>query len=320
MFETPFTRLLGIRYPVMQGGMMWVGRAELAAAVSNAGALGCITALSQPTPEELATEIRRVQELTDQPFAVNLTILPSLRARPYPGYVKAIIDGGVKIVETAGNNPVEYLEKFHAAGIKVVHKCTSVRHAIKAAKIGVDVVSIDGFECAGHPGENDTPGLVLIPATVDKVDVPVIASGGFADGRGLAAALALGADGINMGTRFMCTAESYIHQNVKDAIVGNDELATNMIYRTLGNTARVTKNAISDEVVAIERKGGATIEDIAHLVNGQRGRKVYETGDIDFGIWSAGMVQGLIHDVPSCAELMQRIVSEAAEIFRRHSA
>ncbi|MGE4238901.1 NAD(P)H-dependent flavin oxidoreductase [Ramlibacter sp.] len=318
VFSTRFTETVGCRYPVMQGGMQWVGRAQLAAAVSNAGALGCLTALTQPTPEDLRREIARCRDLTDQPFAVNLTILPALKTPPYAEYRQAIIESGVKVVETAGNNPGEHVRAFKAAGIKVVHKCTSVRHAVKAEELGVDVVSIDGFECAGHPGENDTPGLILIPATVRKVTIPVIASGGFADGAGLVAALALGAEGINMGTRFMCTAESHIHERVKQQIVANDEMQTNLILRTLRNTVRVAKNKVSDDIIAREREG-ATIQDLAPLVSGQRGKMVYETGDLDHGTWAASQVQALIDDVPTCEELLSRMIADARRITQRLS-
>eukprot|EP00439_Symbiodinium_sp_Y106_P088944 s1_g1480.t1 len=295
--------------------MQWVGRAELVAGVANGGGLGFITALTQPTPEDLSKEIKRCQDMTDKPFGVNLTILPALNPPPYDEYRQAIIDSGVKIVETAGNNPADHIVEFKKAGVKVIHKCTAVRHALKAEKMGADAISIDGFECAGHPGEDDIPGLILIPAAADKVKIPMIASGGFGDARGLVAALALGAEGINMGTRFMATAESPIHQKVKEQIVENDERATDLIFRTLRNTARVARNDVSQEVVAIERKGGATIEDIAHLVAGKRGKVVYEEGDPNYGIWSAGMVQGLIHDVPTCGELISRIATEAEAII-----
>jgi nitronate monooxygenase len=296
--------------------MQWVGRAELVAAVANAGALGFITALTQPTPDDLRREIERCRTLTNKPFGVNLTILPTINPPPYSEYRQAIIDSGVKIVETAGYRPVEHLDHFKAHGVKVIHKCTSVRHALSAERMGVDAVSIDGFECAGHPGEDDIPGLVLIPAAAEQVKIPIIASGGFADARGLVAALALGADAINMGTRFMCTSESPIHRNVKERIVANDERATNLIFRTLQNTARVAKNTVSDQVVSIERRGGAKFEDVKDLVAGARGRLVYENGDTNYGIWSIGMVQGLIHDIPSCAELVSRIVREAKEIIQ----
>lgn len=320
MLKTRFTEEFGIKHPVVQGGMQHVGRAELISAVANAGALGFLTALTQPTPEDLVKEIARTREMTDQPFGVNLTIFPTLKPVPYDEYRDAIVSGGIKIVETAGRNPEPHLPTFKEAGVKVIHKCTSVRHAVKAQKIGVDGVSIDGFECAGHPGEDDIPGLILIPATADQITIPMIASGGFGDGRGLAAALALGADGINMGTRFMATKEAPIHVNVKQQMVDNDERDTVLIYRTLRNTARVAKNAISLEVAEIESKGGMKIEDIAHLVKGERGRTVMDDGDLDNGIWSGGMIQGLIHDIPTCAELVERIVSDASEIINARLA
>ena len=315
MLKTRFTEMFGVEHPIVQGGMQWVGRAELVAAVATAGALGFITALTQPTPDDLRREIARCREMTDKPFGVNLTILPTLNPPPYAEYRQAIIDSGVRIVETAGNNPQEHIAELKKAGVKVIHKCTAVRHALKAERIGADAISIDGFECAGHPGEDDTPGLILIPAAADKVKIPMIASGGFGDARGLVAALALGAEGINMGTRFMCTVESPIHQRIKEQIVANDERATELIFRTLRNTSRVASNTVSREVVAIESKGGATIDDLRHLVAGQRGRGVYEFGDPDAGIWSAGQVQGLIHDIPTCAELVSRIVREAEAII-----
>lgn len=315
MLKTRFTEMFGVAHPIVQGGMQWVGYAELVSAVANAGALGFLTALTQPTPEALEKEIARTRSMTDKPFGVNLTILPTINPVPYDEYRRVVIEAGIKIVETAGNNPAPHLPAFKEAGIKVIHKCTSVRHAVKAQSIGVDAVSIDGFECAGHPGEDDVPGLILIPAAADKVGIPMIASGGFGDARGLVAALALGADGINMGTRFMATKEAPIHRKIKEAIVANDERSTNLIFRTLHNTARVAKNAVSDEVVAIEKRG-ATFEDVKSLVAGQRGRRAIETGDVDGGVWSAGMIQGLIHDIPSCEELVTRIVREAEEIIR----
>jgi NADH:quinone reductase (non-electrogenic) len=308
--KTRFTEAFGIDLPLMQGGMQWVGRAELVAAVAEAGALGCITALTQPTPEALSEEIRRCREMTDKPFGVNLTILPSISPPPYAEYREAIVEAGVKIVETAGSNPEEHLEHLRPAGVKVVHKATSVRHALKAEALGVDAVSIDGFECAGHPGEDDVPGLVLIAAAADALSIPIIASGGIADGRGLVAALALGADGVNMGTRWMCTAESPIHQRIKERMVANDERSTNVIFRPFRNTARVVKNSVSDEVLRIQADGGE-FEDVRELVAGRRGAKVYETGDPEAGIWWAGQAQGLIHDVPTVAELVARIVAEA---------
>ncbi|MEV0356193.1 nitronate monooxygenase [Nocardia sp. NPDC050697] len=314
MLRTRFTETFGVEHPIVQGGMMWVGRAELVAAVANAGGLGFITALTQPTPDDLRTEIARTRELTDKPFGVNLTILPSINPPPYEEYARAIIESGIKIVETAGSNPEPFLPAYREAGVKVLHKCTSVRHALKAQKIGVDGVSIDGFECAGHPGEDDVPGLVLIPAATRVLDIPVIASGGIADARGLVAALALGADGVNMGTRFLCTAESSIDQKVKEQIVANSERDTQLIFRTLGNTARVADNAISRKVVEIEKAGG-TFEDVRELVSGARGRKVFEEGDLDAGIWSTGLAQGLIEDIPTCAVLVERMVREAEELI-----
>jgi NADH:quinone reductase (non-electrogenic) len=314
VLKTRFTELFGVQHPITQGGMQWVGYAELVAAVANAGALGFITALTQPTPEDLAKEIERCRELTDKPFGVNLTILPAINPPPYDEYRRAIIESGVKIVETAGYNPEEHLADFKANDVKVVHKATAVRHSLKAEKLGVDAVSVDGFECAGHPGEDDVPGLILMPAVADRLTIPLIASGGFADARGLVAALALGADAINMGTRFMCTEESPIHRRIKERIVEADERDTELIFRTLRNTARVARNAVSKEVVEIE-SGGATFDDIRHLVAGTRGRKVFENGDPDHGVWSAGMCQALIHDIPTVAELVERIVSEAEEII-----
>jgi len=312
--RTRFTETFGVEHPVMQGGMQWVGRAELVAAVAEAGALACITALTQPTPEDLVQEIERCRQLTDKPFGVNLTILPTLKPPPYAEYRQAIIDAGVKVVETAGSNPREHLEHLHAAGVKVIHKATSVRHALKAQSIGVDAISIDGFECAGHPGEDDVPGLVLIPAAASVIEIPMIASGGIADGRGLAAALALGADGVNMGTRFMCTVESPIHQRIKERIVANDERSTNVIFRPYRNTARVVKNSVSDDVLEIQADGGR-FDDVRHLVAGARGAKVYETGDPEAGIWWAGQAQGLIHDIPSVGELVTRVVAEAESVI-----
>ncbi len=316
MINTRFTEIFGIQHPIVQGGMQWVGRAPLVAAVADAGALGFLTALTQPTPEALDKEIRRCREMTDKPFGVNLTILPTLTPPPYAEYRRVIIEAGIKIVETAGNNPIEHIDDFKKHEIKVIHKCTAVRHALKAERLGVDAISIDGFECAGHPGEDDIPGLILIPAAADKVKIPMVASGGFGDGRGLVAALALGADGINMGTRFMCTQESEIHNNIKIKMVENDERATDLVFRTVRNTARVAKNLISQEVLKVEEKGIEDFaKDLGHLVAGKRGNQVYEKGDPDYGIWSAGMVQGLIHDVPTVKELVERIISDAEEII-----
>jgi NADH:quinone reductase (non-electrogenic) len=314
MITTPFTELFGVEHPVAQGGMQWVGRAELVAAVANAGALGFLTALTQPTPEALAAEIERCRTMTDRPFGVNLTILPTVTPPPYDEYRMAIIESGVKIVETAGSNPAPFLPLLHEHGIKVIHKCTSVRHAVKAQELGVDAISIDGFECAGHPGEDDLPGLVLVPAAADVIHIPMIASGGFADGRGLAAALVLGADGINMGTRFLATKEAPIHQRVKEQIVANNALSTRLIFRTLRNTARVADNSVSREVVRILNEGGQ-FADIRELVAGARGRRVYEEGDLEAGIWYASTAQGLIHDIPTVAEMVKRIVSDAEAVI-----
>jgi NADH:quinone reductase (non-electrogenic) len=315
MFKTRFTEAFGIEHPIVCGGMTGVGTADLIAPVANAGALGFITALTQPTPEALRKEIQRCKEMTDKPFGVNLTILPTINPVPYDEYREAIIDSGIKIVETAGSNPEPHLPSFHAAGVKVIHKCVAVRHALKAERLGVDCISIDGFECAGHPGEDDIPGLVLIPAAADKVTLPLIASGGFADARGLVAALALGADAVNMGTRFMATVEAPIHENVKRQIVENDERATDLIYRKFHNTARVAKNKVSQEILEISARADSKFEDIAHLASGQRGRaSVMEGGDVEGGIWSAGMAQGLIHDIPTVAELVSTMVSQAEEI------
>jgi nitronate monooxygenase len=315
MIQTRFTETFGIEHPIVQGGMQHVGIAELVSAVANAGALGFLTALTQPSPEALTAEIARTRELTDKPFGVNLTILPTLKPVPYEEYARVIIESGIKIVETAGNNPQPFLPAFQAADIKVIHKCTSVRHAVKAESIGCDAISIDGFECAGHPGEDDIPGLILIPCAADKISIPMIASGGFGDARGLVAALALGADGMNMGTRFMATQEAPIHANIKQQLVDASERDTALIFRTLKNTARVFKNQVADEVRAIEAGGDATIEDIKHLVAGERGRAALHAGDTDGGIWSAGMVAGLIQDIPTCQELVTRIVTEAETLI-----
>src|SRR5947207_677044 len=316
MVKTRFTEMFGVEAPITCGGMTRVGKAELIAAVANAGALGFITAHSAGKPEDLAKAIAHCRELTDKPFGVNLTILPSITPIPYDEYREAIIASGVKVVETAGNNPQPHLPRFREAGVKVIHKCTSVRHALKAQAIGVDVVSIDGFECAGHPGEDDVGGLILFAATVDKLSIPIIASGGIADARGLVAALALGCDGANMGTRFMATVEAPIHGNVKKQIVAGDERSTNLIFRSMHNTARVAKNAISNEVVAIEKRGSASFADVKELVVGTRGAIVLDEGDIDAGIWSAGQTQALIHDIPTCKELVSRIMYEAEAIIR----
>lgn len=315
--KTRITELLNIEHPIVQGGMMWVGRAELASAVSNAGGLGILTGLTQPTPDDLRREIDRCRGMTDKPFGVNMTILPSVNPPPYAEYRRAIIDSGIKIVETAGHNPREHVDDFKAHGITVIHKCTAVRHALSAEKMGVDIVSIDGFECAGHPGEDDIPGLVLIPAAADKLSIPMLASGGIGDARGLVAALALGAEGINMGTRFCATQEAPIHNNIKQFLVDNDERSTNLIFRSLRNTGRVSKNPVSDQVVDILKDPSATFNDVAHLVKGADGRTALETGDISAGLIWAGQIQGLIHDIPTCQELLDTMVGQALEIINQ---
>ncbi len=315
MLKTRITEMFGVETPIVMGGMTGVGYGELVAAVANAGALGFITAHMFPTAEALEAEITKVRGLTNKPFGVNLTILPSLNPIPYDEYRRAICESGIKIVETAGRNPVDHMPDFKANGVKVIHKCTSVRHAVTAEKLGVDVISIDGFECAGHPGEDDVGIMVLLPATVDQVSIPVIASGGMADGRSLIAALALGADGVNMGTRFMATQESAIHENVKKKIVENTERDTLLTNRTLRNTSRVARNAISEEVLKIQQDTTKTIDDVRHLVAGVRGRtNVMANGDMDGGIWSAGQSQGLIHDIPTCEELVKNIMRQAENI------
>ena len=315
MIKTRFTKAFNVEHPIVQGGMQNVGIAELVSAVANTGALGFLTALTQSTPELLTKEISRTREMTDRPFGVNLTFLPTLRPVPYQEYVQATVEAGVKIVETAGNNPQQFIPVFKAAGIKIIHKCTSIRHAMKAESIGCDAISIDGFECAGHPGEDDIPGLILIPCTADKVTIPMVASGGFGDARGLVAALALGADGMNMGTRFMATLEAPVHDNIKQQLIKASERDTALIFRTMRNTARVFKNQVSEEVKAIEAGGNATIDDIQHLVAGERGKQALLNGDADAAVWSAGMVAGLIHDIPSCRELVERIIREAETII-----
>lgn len=317
MIKTRVTEMLGIEHPIIQGGMMAVGLAELAAAVSNAGGLGILTALTQPTPEDLRREIARCREMTDKPFGVNLTLLPTINPVPYDEYVQVIIDEGITVVETAGRSPEQYMAAFKNAGVKVIHKCTSVRHALKAEAIGCAAASVDGFECAGHPGEDDVPNLVLLPCAVSRLRIPVIASGGIGDGRGLAAALALGAEGVNMGTRFVATQEAPVHHNVKQMMVESSELDTALIFRTLRNTARIYKNSIAKEVLSIEGKPGDTdFSELQPLVAGARGReRVLEQGDTDDGVWTAGLVMGLIDDIPSCAELVSRMVAEAEDII-----
>lgn len=312
--------MLGIRYPIVQGGMQWVGTAEMASAVSNAGGLGILTALTQPTPDALAREIDRCREMTDRPFGVNLTILPTVKPPPYAEYIDALIDRGVRVVETAGNSPKEFIAKMKSAGVRLIHKCTSVRHALSAERNGVDVVSIDGFECAGHPGEDDVGGLVLIPLAVQALRIPVIASGGIADGRGMAAALALGAEGVNMGTRFCATVEAPIHPEIKNALVRASERETNLIFRTLHNTGRVLRNAVSDEVVATERRpGGCEFKDIQPMVSGQRGRAALQSGEVDSGLVWAGQTVGMVQDVPTCADLLERMVADCRTALARAS-
>jgi nitronate monooxygenase len=319
--KTRITELLGTRYPIIQGGMMWVGRAELASAVSNAGGLGILTALTQPSPEDLAKEIARCRTMTDQPFGVNLTILPSAKPPPYEAYLDVVLDSGIKILETAGNNPKEFIAKAKARGVKIIHKCTAVRHALSAERNGVDAVSIDGFECAGHPGEDGIGCLVLFALAAKKVKVPLIASGGIADGRTMAAAFALGVEGVNMGTRFCVTREAPIHDSIKQLLVTKTERDTNLIFRTLHNTGRVLKTAVSDEVIAIEnRPGGCEFKDIQHLVSGAKGREALETGDDTKGLIWAGQTVGLIDDIPSCAELIERMVRECREQLRTATA
>lgn len=314
-FKTRITELLEIEHPIVQGGMQQVGRAELASAVSNAGGLGILTGLTQPTPEALRDEIERCRAMTSKPFGVNMTVFPTINSPDYKAYAQAIIDSGVKIVETAGTSAVaELWEMCKPHGIRILHKCTSVRHSLSAERKGVDVISIDGFECAGHPGEDDIPGLILIPAAADQVKIPLIASGGIADGRGFVAALALGAEGVNMGTRFCATQEAPIHPKVKQAYVENDERGTHLIFRKFKNTARVGKSAVSDEVVRISEQPESEFKDIQHLVAGAKGRIVLETGDLDAGIFWASMAQGLIHDIPTVGDLISGMIRDAEKI------
>lgn len=322
MLNTEFTETFGIDHPIICGGMTAIGTAELIAPVANAGALGFLTALTQATPEDLAKEIQRCRDLTDKPFGVNLTILPTISPVPYDEYRDAIIESGIKIVETAGSNPAPHLPAFKAAGVKIIHKAVAVRHALKAQSLGVDAISIDGYECAGHPGNDDIGGLILIPIAARKLDIPIIASGGFADGAGLAAALALGASAINMGTRFVATQEAPVHQNVKQQIVDNDERATQIVFRKWGNTARVALNEVSAEIARIEAREGTTFEDVAALAAGVRGRtNVLTEGKMDEGMWWASQAQGLINDIPSVGELVAKIMADAeAVIGRNHAA
>ncbi len=317
MFNTRITEMFGIEYPIIQGGLMWLARAELAAAVAEAGGIGFMTALTHDSPEKLRREIRKVRELTDKPFGINLTFLPSLRPPDFPAYVQTCIDEGVKFIETAGRNPQEFLPALTAAGVKVIHKCTSIRHAIKAEKIGCAAVSIDGFECAGHPGEDDVTSLILIPLTRDTVSIPVVASGGFGDGRGLAAALALGADGMNMGTRFVATAECPVHDAVKRALVNASERDTRLLMRSLRNTARFLVNDNTEKVLEIEARGNASIKDIKQFLSGLEGKEMIETGDLNRGVFSAGQVIGMIRDVPTVQQLFDQIVGDATRIMTR---
>ena len=315
--KTRITEMFGIERPIMQGGMHYVGFAELAAAVSNAGGIGTITALTQPTPEALAKEIAKAKAMTDKPLAVNLTFLPSVNQPDYPGYIKSIIDGGIKVVETAGNNPAKWLPGLKEAGIKVIHKCTAVRHALKAEAIGCDAVSVDGFECGGHPGEDDVPNMILLPRAADELKIPFLASGGMADARSLVAALAMGADGMNMGTRFIATQEAPVHENVKQAILNASELDTRLVMRPLRNTERVLTNAGVEKLLAKEKALGSaiTFADIAEEVAGIYPR-IMLNGEMELGAWSCGMVAGLIHDIPTCQDLMDRIMLESTQIIR----
>ena len=319
--KTRITQLFGIEHPIIQGGMHYVGFAEMAAAVSNAGGLGIITGLTQKSAADLANEIARCKDMTDKPFGVNLTFLPVVNSPDYPGMVKAIIDGGVKVVETAGNNPVQVLPALHDAGIKVIHKCTSVRHSLKAQSIGCDAVSVDGFECGGHPGEDDIPNMILLPRAADELEIPFVASGGMADGRSLVAALAMGADGMNMGTRFIATKEAPVHQNVKDSIVAASELDTRLVMRQLRNTERVLTNPAVERLLEIEKEKGADLQfaDVMEQVAGVYPR-IMMNGDMDAGAWSCGMVAGLINDIPTCKELIDRIMAEANAIIHQRLA
>ncbi|KAI1615661.1 enoyl-reductase I [Exophiala viscosa] len=318
VFNTELTRQLGIKVPVIQGGMQWVGYAELASAVSNAGGLGILTALTQPTPEDLRKEIRKCRTMTKNPFGVNITLLPTMNAPPYGEYAQVCIDEGIKVVETAGNSPGPVIKLLKSAGIIILHKCTTIRHAQSAVKLGVDFLSIDGFECAGHVGESDITNFILLSRARQSLKVPFIASGGFADGQGMAAALALGAEGINMGTRFMCTAEAPIHQNIKKTIVDASEHDTELVLRRWKNTSRLYKNKVVEEAVKIEKSSqSGKFEEVAPYVSGKRGREVFINGDKDFGVWTAGQVIGLIYDIPTCEQLMRRIENEAIEAIER---
>lgn len=320
-FKTRITEMLGIEHPIVQGGMQAVGTADMASAVSNAGGLGIITALTQPSPQALRDEIERCRSLTDKPFGVNLTVFPTINSPDYNAYADAVIESGVKIMETAGTPAVrEIWARVKPHGVTILHKCTAVRHALSAEKAGCDIISIDGFECAGHPGEDDIPGLILIPAAADKVKIPMLASGGFGDGRGLIAALSLGAEGINMGTRFCATKEAPVHDNVKQAYVDNDERGSFLIFRNFKNTARVGKSEVSEEVVRRLAQPDAKFSDVQELVAGTAGRELLQTGDLSKGVFWAGMIQGLIHDIPTCQELIDRIIGEAEAILDQRLA
>ena len=320
MLKTRITELFDIERPIVQGGLMWVAKAELVSAVANAGGIGFMTALTFHEAEDLRAEIRRCRKLTDKPFGVNLTFLPSLRTIDYPSYIKVCIEEGIKFIETAGRNPEPYMAQLKSAGIKVVHKCTSVRHAIKAEKIGCDVVSIDGFEAAGHPGEDDVTSLILIPLTRDAIEIPIIASGGFADGRGLVGCLGLGADGMNMGTRFVATKEAPVHDKVKQALINHTERDTRLIMRSLRNTERVLHNQIVDQILEVESKGDTKIEDIAPFVSGLVGKEMLEDGEMEKGVLSAGQSMGLVRDIPTCRELLDKIMAQAETIIREKFA
>jgi len=315
MLNTRITNLFGIERPIVQGGLMWIARSELASAVGNAGGIGFMTALTFPEPEGLRAEIRKCRELTDKPFGINLTFLPTMRPPDYPAYIDVCIQEGIRFIETAGRNPEPYMDQLKSAGIKVIHKCTSVRHAVKAQKIGCDAVSIDGFEAAGHPGEDDVTTMILVPLTRDAIDLPIIASGGLGDGRGLVGALGLGADGINMGTRFVATREAPVHRNVKQALVEHSERDTRLIMRTLRNTERVMHNPVVDKVLEIESRGNTQIEDVIPFVSGLVGKEMLEQGQMDKGILAAGQTMGFVRDIPTCQELLDRIMTEAEQII-----
>ena len=316
MFKTRITEMMEIEFPIIQGGMQWVARAELVSAVSNAGGLGILSGLSFSSPEELAAEIKKTRDLTDKPFAVNISLLPTLLPVDYDNYIDAILQEGVKIVETAGRSPEQYMGRFKEAGVKVIHKCTAVRFARTAQRLGCDVISIDGFECAGHPGEEDMTSVMLIPRTVDSVDIPVIGSGGFGDGRGLVAALALGASGINMGTMFLATQEAPVHPRVKDWLIQSSERDTMILHRSLRNSERVLRNAVAEKVLDMENKG-ATLDDVAPLISGKKGLEVLQTGDLDEGLVAAGQVVGLVNHIPTVKQLIEEIIQEAEEIMSR---